>query len=110
MALLKIGFVIVLLVLRIVKRQRRNGGAQHVHGRSAFGCGPQQIDDGRVQLALVRQLPAKFLEFIRLGQLAVPQQVAGFFEGGIVGKFVNINAAIGEDALVSVNVSRCWKL
>ncbi len=101
----QVGVVIVLLVLRIVKRQRRNRGAQHVHGRSVPGSGAHQVDDGRIQLALCRQLLAEFLQFGLRGQLAIPQQVAGFFEVGVVGKFVNVDAAVGEDALISVDVA-----
>ena len=99
----QVGVVVVLLVLGIVKRKRRDGGAQHVHGLSLFGSGAQQVDDSGVQLALGRQLAAEFLQLIRCRQPAIPQQVAGLFKVGMVGEFVNVDAAIGEDPLVSVD-------
>ena len=48
---------------------------------------------------------AKFLQFSLRGQLAIPQQVAGLFKVGVVGQFVNVDAAVGEDALISVDVA-----
>ena len=51
-----------------------------------------------------RRSRSSFSSF-RVGQLAVPQQVAGFFEGGMVGEFVNVDAAVGQDALISVDVA-----
>ncbi len=102
---MQVGVVVVLLVLRIVKRKRRNRRAQHVHGLGLLRERAQQVDDGRVQLALFRQPLAKFLQLVGRGQLAIPQQVAGFFKIGVVGKFVNVDAAVGQDALISVDVA-----
>ena len=62
-----------------------------------------KLDDRGIQLALRRQLPAEVLQLALCRQLAVPQQVAGFFEVGVVGKFVNVDTAVGEDPLVSVD-------
>ena len=101
----QVGVVIVLVVLRIIKSQGRDGGAQYVHGRSVPGSGPHQVDDGRIQLALCRQLLAERIQFGLRRQLAIPQQVAGLFKVGVVGKFVNVDAAVGEDALISVDVA-----
>ena len=77
---MQIGVVVVVLVLRIVKRKRRDRRPQHVHGLGLLRGVAQQFDDGRVQLALFRQALAKFLQLVGLGQLAIPQQVASFFE------------------------------
>ena len=38
-----------------------------------------------------------------VGQDAVPQQVGGFFEGRVLGQLVNVDAAIGQHARVSVD-------
>ena len=102
---MQVGVVVVLLVLGIVKRKRRNGGAQHVHGLSFFGSAAQQVNDGGIELAFLRQPAAEVFQLIRGRQLAVPQQVAGFFKIGIVGKFVDVDAAVSEDPLVSVDIA-----
>ncbi len=39
------------------------------------------------------------------GSLPIPQQVAGFFEIGVVSEFVNVDAAVGQDALIPVDVA-----
>ena len=38
-------------------------------------------------------------------QVAKPQEVAGFFESGVVGQFVNIDATIGQNALIAIDVA-----
>ena len=35
----------------------------------------------------------------------MPEQVAGFFKCGVVGEFVNINTAVGQNALLAVDVA-----
>ncbi len=60
--LVYIGFAIVALLLRIVERERRDGGAQHVHRQRVAGSVAQQGDDRRVQLALFRQPLVQFAQ------------------------------------------------
>src|SRR2546428_13974898 len=47
----------------------------------------------------------EFLELVARGQLAEPQQIAGFLEIGVVGQFVNVNATVGQHALFPVDVA-----
>ena len=60
-----------------------------------------------LDLALVRlrQTLLEVFQFAALRQAAKPQQVASFFEGGMFGKFVNVNAAIGKDAAVAIDIT-----
>src|ERR1700685_3955826 len=37
--------------------------------------------------------------------MAKPKQEAGFFKGGMVGEFVNVDAAIGKDAAVAIDIT-----
>jgi len=68
-----------------------------------LGRQPHQVDDRSIQLALVRQAFVQFAEFPTRGQLAKPEQIAGFFKGGVVGQFVDINAAVRQDASFTVD-------
>src|SRR5712692_11778228 len=47
----------------------------------------------------------EFLEFVARRQLAEPQQVAGFFESGLFGQLVDVNAPVGQNAQFSVDVA-----
>ncbi len=44
-------------------------------------------------------------KFAARRKLAKPEQVAGLFEVGMVGEFVDVDAAIGENAAFSVDVA-----
>ena len=65
----------------------------------------QQCNDGRIQLALLRQAIVQLAQFAARGQLSKPQQVASLFEIRLVGQFVNVDAAIGQNAAISVDVA-----
>ena len=103
--LVNIRFAVVVLFVRIVERQRRNRGAQHVHGQSMARRIAQQRDDRGIQLALFGQAFVQFAQFAARGQFAKPEQVAGLFEIRMVGEFVNVDAAIGQNAAISVDVA-----
>src|SRR5256885_6659630 len=44
-------------------------------------------------------------EFAARGQIAEPEQVAGLFKIRVIGQFVNVDTAVGEDALITVDVT-----
>ena len=52
-----------------------------------------------------RQALAQFVQFAGVGKLAEPEQVAGLFKSGMIGEFVNVDAAVGENALVPIDVA-----
>src|SRR5579862_813516 len=103
--LVDIGRVVVILFLRIVERQCRDSGAQHIHWQSMAWRRTQQRDDGCIELALFRQAIMELAKFNTSGQFAEPQQVTRFLEIRLMSEFVDINAAIGEDAAISVDVT-----
>ena len=70
-----------------------------------FGSNAQQVEDGRVKLAFFREAFPDLFQLIALGQAAEPEQEAGFFEIGVVGEVVNIDAAIRQNALFAVDVT-----
>ena len=92
--LVDIDLSVILLFLRIVERQCRYRGAQHIHGQGVARRIAQQSDDGCIQLALFGQTIAQFAKFATRGQFSEPQQVACFFEVRMARQFVNIDAAI----------------
>src|SRR5581483_6939187 len=82
-----------------------NGRAQHVHGKGSARELPQKGENSRIQLARLCQRPPQLFEFATGRQLAVPQEVADLFEGGILGQVMDINATVGQDAPVSIYVA-----
>ena len=65
----------------------------------------QQRDDGRIQLALFGQTIVQLAKFDASRQFSEPQQVASLFEVRLVRQFVDIDAAIRQDAPISVDVT-----
>jgi hypothetical protein len=43
--------------------------------------------------------------FVAFGQSPEPEEVAGLFEGGMIGEIVNINAAVRQYSLFAVDVA-----
>src|ERR1051326_8731797 len=65
----------------------------------------QERDNGRVQLSLFREAIVQFAQFAARGQLAEPEQVAGFFEIGVIGEFVDVDAAISQHAAIAIDIT-----
>src|SRR5579884_1796982 len=65
----------------------------------------EQINDRGIELAFFRQRVTHISQFATLGQLAKPEQVADFFKRRVVGELVNIDAAVGEDTAITVDVT-----
>src|SRR5207302_4961525 len=103
--LVNVGIVVILLKFGIVERQRRNRRSQNIHRKSMLGGHAQQVEDGCIQLAFLSQPLAKFAQLVALRQSSEPQQVAGFLKIGVVGEVVDIDAAIGQDALFTIDVA-----
>ena len=94
--------MIVVRLLGIVKAQGRNCGPEHIHWKSGFRRAAQEIDNCRIELAFSGEPFAQLLEFLLARQSAIPQQEASLLEIGVVGEFVNIDATIGENSLITV--------
>ncbi len=65
----------------------------------------QTVDDRTVELALFRHALAQLLQLIAAGQTAKPQQVAGLLKSGVVGQFVNVDATVGQNAPLPIDVA-----
>ena len=74
-------------------------------GSACLGAWLQQADDGGVELALARQTELELLQFGAGGQASEPEQVAALLEVGVGGELVDVDAAIGEHALVAIDVA-----
>ena len=70
-----------------------------------LGSHAQQVEDGCIQLAFLSQPLAKFAQFVALRQSSEPEQVARFLKIRVVGEVVDIDAAIGQDALFTIDVA-----
>ena len=98
-----VGVVRLVGFVGVVDAEQRDGGAQHLHRRGAGGDAAQEVDDLGVELAGGGEMRGELGEFGGVGQLAEPEQVGGLFEGGALGELVDVDAAVGEDAGVSVD-------
>ena len=98
-----VGVVRVVLFVGVVEAERRHGSSQHLHRRGGGGKGAQQVDDALVEGAGQGQLRREFAQLEFAGQAAVPEQVGGLLEAGVLGQLVDVDAAIGEHARFSVN-------
>src|SRR5512140_924694 len=65
----------------------------------------QQRNDRGIQLAFLRQPVVQLAQLTSRRKLPEPQQVAGLFKIRVIGQFVYIDAAIGKNALISVDVA-----
>ena len=64
-----------------------------------------EADDLGVEFTLAHELHIELLQFGAVGQLPEPEQVADFFKVGMIGEFVDVDAAIGKNTLVAVDVT-----
>jgi len=56
-------------------------------------------------LALVRETLVQILQLIAIRKAPKPEQVAGLFKSGMLGEFVNVDAAIGENAAFAIDIA-----
>ena len=97
--------MVVVLFVGIVKRQRGDHRAQHLHGRRRLGNLLHHADNVGIDPALAGQAAGEILQLFACRQLAIPQQVASFLKGGMIGEVVNIVAAICQNAAIAVDVA-----
>ena len=87
----------------VVDAEQGDGGAEDLHGGGVGGDAAEEVDDLGVDLAGCGELCGELGELGCGGELAEPEEVGGLFEGGLLGELVDIDAAVGEDAGVSVD-------
>ena len=87
----------------VVDGEQGDGGAEDLHGAGVFGQGAEEVDDGGGEFAGGGELLGEGAELGGVGKFAVPEEIGGFFEGGSVGELVDVDAAVGEDALGAVD-------
>src|ERR1022692_883317 len=56
-------------------------------------------------MTLLRETPLKVLQFATIRQTPEPQQIAGLFKSGMVSQFVNVNAAIGKNTAIAIDIT-----
>ena len=72
-------------------------------GEAVLGRRREEVDDVVGELAGGGELVREVVELGGGGQAAVPEQVSGFFEGGLLRELVDVDAAVGEDAFGAVD-------
>ena len=92
-----VGFVVV------VGAEERDGGAEDFHGLGVGGNAAQEVDDFGVELAGGGEVGGELGELGGVGEFAEPEEVGGLLECGTFREFVDVDAAIGEDAGVAVD-------
>ena len=101
--LTQVGFVRVFLFVGVVDRKRGDGGAQHVHRLRVFRERLDQPNDVGMNLTRLREFAFVGVELLLSRKLAVDEQVRRLFKGGALGEFVDIDAAIREHSLFTVD-------
>ncbi len=99
--------VVLLLVghvfCRVEHAQGRHHRLQSVHGMAVFRERFEQIDDPILDPPMGAEVVIEILQLLARGQLSPQQQVRHFLVGAFFRQFLNRNAAVFEDALLSVD-------
>jgi len=77
--------VIVLLVVRIIKSERRNRGAQHIHRKRRAWRLAKKFENTRIELTFQGQVLLQVFQFAAFRQPSKPEQVAGLRKSGMIG-------------------------
>ena len=83
--------------------QGRYHRLQRIHGMAVFRERFEQIDDPIFDPPMGAEVVIEFLQLLARGQLSPQQQVRHFLVGAFFRQFLNRNAAVFEDALLSVD-------
>ena len=87
----------------VVDAEEGDCGAQDFHRRRVFGDAAEKVDDLGVELACGGKICGEAGEFGFGGKLAEPEEVGCLLKSGALRELVDVNAAIGKDADVTVN-------
>ncbi len=87
----------------VVDAEEGDGGAEDLHRRGVGWDAAEEVDDLWIELAGCGEMGGEVGEFGGVGELAEPEEVGGLLEGGALGEFVDVDAAIGENAGVAVD-------
>ena len=91
--------------LFVVKRQRRDYRAQHVHRVCRLRDGADQLLNPVGELALAADLLFEVVEFAASRQAQIPEQVDDFLERGVLGEVVNVVSGVDQAAFNAVHVA-----
>ena len=80
----------------------RETAVRRPHGGRVFGHTAEEVDDLGIEFARCGEVVGELGESGR-GELAEPEEIGGLLEGGALSEFVDVDAAIGEDAGVAVD-------
>ena len=98
-----VGVVRAVGLVGVVDAEEGDGGAEDLHWRGVFGDAAEEVDDLGVELAGGGEVCGELGEFGGVGEFAEPEEIGGLLEGGALGEFVDVDAAVGEDAGVAVD-------
>jgi hypothetical protein len=98
-----VGVVAAVCLVGVVDAEKRDGGAEDLHGCGVGGNAAEEVDDLWIEFACGGEMPGEFSKLSGRGEFAEPEEVGALLEGGSLCEFVDIDAAIGEDAGVAVD-------
>ncbi len=81
-----------------------DGCLQHFHRVPGDRRGLHNVTDVVFYPAMLAQLPVEALKLLRCWQLTIQQQVGGLFVGTVLGQIDNPVTAVGQDALLAIQV------
>ena len=103
--LVHVRFMIVAIKFRIVIRKHRHQRAQHIHRKYVLREQFQAIQDRGIQLAFFGESLLERPQFLRTRQASKPQQVTDFLKRRVIGEIVDIDSAIGQYTLFSIDIT-----
>ena len=99
-----VGFGGHVLTVRIVQGEHGDRRTQDIHG-VGMGHSAQEFQDRRRHTASGYQVSLELIELSLFGQSPVPEEEDDFLESGVVRQYVNVEAAVAEDATGPIDVT-----
>jgi hypothetical protein len=90
--------------LRVKASHGGYSGAQDIHGVAVFD-GSQDIDHLLGDGAALGQTGRELIQLAAVGELAVPEEIGGLLESGLVGQVVDVVAAVEQLASLAIDVA-----
>jgi hypothetical protein len=98
-----VGVVRAVGFVGVVDTEQGDGGAKDLHRCGVCRYAAQEIDDLGIEFARCGEVGGELCEFGGVGELTEPEEIGTFLEGGTLREFVDVDAAIREDAGVAVD-------
>ena len=102
-ALVRVGGIA--LGVSVEECERGDGRAQRAHRMGIARRETEQLDDARIDGCGLAQASSQRRQLVPVGELAVPEEVADFFEGGVLGEVLDFVPSVHEPPLLAEDLA-----